>query len=99
MSGCTSKAVLVGGLLAPIGKPFLHHRDLAFLSGNDILRQFANLGVFPVFESDLGHINGALVVRDHAAHEIDVGIAGELDLHIGVHLVVRRLIIADNRVI
>ena len=99
MSGCTSKAVLVGGLLAPIGKPFLHHRDLAFLGGDDVLGQLANLRVFPMLENDTRHINRALVVRDHAAHEIDVGIAGELDLHIGVHLVVRRLIIADNRVI
>ena len=79
MSGCTSKAVLVGGLLAPIGKPFLHHRDLAFLGGDDVLGQLANLRVFPMLENDTRHINRALVVRDHAAHEIDVGIAGGTD--------------------
>ena len=99
MSGCTSKAVLVGGLLAPIGKPFLHHRDLAFLGGDDVLGQLANLRVFPMLENDTRHINRALVVRDHATHEIDVGVASELRSHPGVHLVVHGAIRGRGRTV
>ena len=33
----------------------------------------------------LGHVDSALVVRDHAAGEIDVGIAGVVNGHAAVH--------------
>ena len=56
-------------------EPGLHHLDLALLGFDDPLCQFAQLRILRVFELDLGHVDRTLVMRDHAAHEIDIGVA------------------------
>ena len=48
-------------------------------------------GSFPYFKDDVGHVDGALVMGDHAAHEVDVGVASQLDVHALVHLLIRCL--------
>jgi hypothetical protein len=44
-----------------------------------------------VLQDDSRHIDGALMVRDHAAREVRVGVAREGDVHVAVHLVVHIL--------
>ena len=41
-----------------------------------------------MFKRDLGHFDGALMMRDHALHESDVGIGIDADTHRLVHFVV-----------
>ena len=72
--------------LAVFLQPGLHLLDLGFLRGDDGLRQFAQFGILAVFQLHLGHVDRALMVRDHAADEIRVGIAAIGDHHVLVHL-------------
>ena len=86
-------------LLAVVAQPLVHHGDLAFLHGDDLLGQLVNLRVLAVLQRHLGHVDRALVVRDHATHEIDVGVASELRSHPGVHLVVHGAIRGRGRTV
>src|SRR6218665_2052140 len=58
-------------LLAVLVQPGFHEGDLALLRGDHILRQLADFRVLAVFQRDFGHVDGALMMRDHAAHEVD----------------------------
>jgi hypothetical protein len=75
-------------LLAAAGKPLLHHRNLTFLGLDHLFGEFADLWIIAVSNHDFRHIDRALMVRDHAAHEVDVGITGELDHHVLMHAVI-----------
>ena len=87
------------GLLAPIREPLLHLRDFLFLRLDDGLRQFAHFRIRAVIENNARHVDRALMVRDHAAQEIEICVAAELDRHVGVHAVVRDLIIANDGIV
>ena len=69
-------------------KPLFHPGDFAFLGGDDRFGEFAHVGVGAVFEDDAGHGDGALMVRDHAGDEIDIGVAGIVDIHGFMHLLI-----------
>ena len=86
-------------LLAAFSKPLIHHGDLAFLRRDNLLGQLADLRVLAVLQRHLGHVDRALVVRDHAAHEIDVGVSSELRSHPRVHLVVHGAIRGRGRTV
>lgn len=78
-------------LLPVLGQPFLHPGDFLFLRGDDVLREFPDFRIGAVLEHHFRHVDRALMVRDHAAHEIGVGVAAKGDSHIPVHFRVRRL--------
>ena len=68
-------------------QPHLHDVDLLFLGDDDFLGQPAQRRVLPVQQVRLGHVDGALVVRDHHGGEIVIGIAGHgRGHHVVVHL-------------
>src|SRR5690606_32016133 len=75
-------------LFAARGQPLLHHGDLALLGADHIFGKFARPGVLAVLQRHLGHVDGAPVMRNHAAHEVHVGVAAEVDHHVRVHAVV-----------
>lgn len=87
------------GLLATVSEPLLHERDFFLLRIDDGLRQFAHFGIGAVIENDAGHVDRALMVRDHAAQEIEVSVPAELNRHVRMHAVICDLIIANDRVI
>ncbi|OWV64825.1 hypothetical protein ATY76_21195 [Rhizobium sp. R339] len=76
-------------MLAAGLEPGVHLGDLRFLRLDHRFRKFADFGILAVLKLDLGHIDRALMVRDHSANEVHVGIAAILDHHILVHPVVR----------
>lgn len=86
-------------LLSALGKPLSHHGDLTFLSGHYLFGEPAHFGSGTMFEDDASHVDGALMVGDHAAHEIHICIACELNAHIGVHLVVGLGVGADDGIV
>jgi len=80
-------------------QPVLHGGDFNFLGGNDVLCELANPGVRAMPQHDARHVDGALMMRDHAAEEIQIRIPGELDRHSGVHPVVRLLVLTNDKVV
>ena len=76
------------GSLAVLGQPFPHHGDLAFLGLDHLFGEFADFRILAVLQLDPGHVDRPLVMGDHAADEIDIGIAGIFDRHVVVHLAV-----------
>src|SRR5690606_13561165 len=77
-----------GWLLAVIGEPLLHNGDLAFLGLDHLFGKFSNLGILTVFEHDFRHVDRSLVMRNHTAHEVDIGVARILYHHVfhhGIH--------------
>ena len=63
-----------------------HGGDLLLLVDDDLLGDAAELLVVAVAQFGLGHLDGALVVRDHHGGEIGVDVAGRLDRHAVHHL-------------
>ena len=39
-------------------------------------------------QDDPGHVDGALMMGNHALHEVAVNMAGQQNVHVGVHFVV-----------
>ena len=64
----------------------MHDVDLLLLGDDDLLGQPLQALVLAVAKLDERHVDGALVVRDHHAGEVPVGVAGEGHLHRAVHL-------------
>ena len=75
----------LSGLSAVFLQPVLHPGDFGLLRRNNPFGEFPDLGIAAMFQHDFGHGNRALMMRDHAANEIHVSIAGILDGHIRVH--------------
>jgi hypothetical protein len=63
-----------GGLVAV--QPGLHDPDFVLLLGDDPLRQVAQFRVLAVHQDGFGHVDGALVVRDHHRDEVVLRHAG-----------------------
>ena len=63
-------------------------RDLAFLRVDHFLRELSGPWVVAVLQFGFGHVDGALVVGEHAADEGDVDVGGlHALIHFGLHLV------------
>ena len=65
-------------------QPGVHLGDFLLLGGDHLPGKLQHLRVGAVSQRDLGHIDGALVVRNHRAHEVLIGVTGRGD---GTHLV------------
>jgi hypothetical protein len=76
--------------------PFLQESDFLLLRGDDLLCQLADLEAFAVLQDHPRHIDSALVVRDHAARKIKIGISGIRAAHIPVHLLARGPVALDS---
>jgi hypothetical protein len=63
----------------------MHHLDLRLLRGDDVLGQLPQRGILAIGKLDLRHVNGTLMVRNHPADEIDIGIAAVAHLHALMH--------------
>lgn len=61
-----------------MSEPVAQKGDLGLLGLDDVLGQGAQLGILAVFEDDARHVDGPLVVADHTAREVDVGVVAEL---------------------
>src|SRR5829696_8064933 len=76
------------GLTATRSKPFPHFGDLALLFPDHIRRPLLGLLVLAVLQDNLCHVDGALLVRDHAFDKGDVRIGVLVALrHRAVHFV------------
>src|ERR1700733_12274150 len=64
-----------------------HDRDLLLLGDDDFLSQATQLLVMAIAQQRPRHIDGALMMRYHHRHEVTVGIARRLHIHIRHHLV------------
>ena len=58
-------------------KPPVHKCNFAFLSSDNILRQFQYFRILRILEGNLRHINCSLMVRDHPFYEINICVAGQ----------------------
>ena len=56
-------------------KPRAHEGNLALLGLHDFLGELANFRILAMYEQDFRHVDRALMVGDHAAHEIGIGVA------------------------
>lgn len=65
-------------------EPRTHAGNFLLLCGHNMLREPAHLRIPAISKSHLSHCRRTLMVRDHAAHEVDVGIAGVTLAH-GLH--------------
>jgi len=63
--------------------------NFTLLRGDNALRHFPDGRILAVLQFDTRHVDGALMMRDHALHEIAIRIAGERDAHALVHRIVR----------
>ncbi|SUS05611.1 hypothetical protein DF3PB_20079 [uncultured Defluviicoccus sp.] len=79
-------------------QPRLHPGYFFLLCGDDLLGELADFWIPAVLEDDLSHVDRSLVVRDHPGDEVAIGVAGESDHHVAVHLFVCSLIRRDHRV-
>jgi len=50
------------------------------------LGELVHLQVLTVLQHHFGHVDRTLVMGNHAAHEVDVGISAKCDVHILMHL-------------
>jgi hypothetical protein len=64
------------GRFTPCLEPALHPADLRALCGGDILGQLGQLKTVGAAVDQPGHLDGLLVMRDHALHERHVGLIG-----------------------
>ena len=58
-------------------QPGAHQRDLALLGPDHRFREFSDFRIVAESKRDLGHVNGSLIVRDHAVHQVHIGIPSE----------------------
>src|SRR6266545_4372502 len=65
-----------GFRLAPASQPTPHVVDLLALGGGDVAGQLDQLGAGGAALDELGHLDGLLVMRDHALREGHVGLVG-----------------------
>ena len=86
--GCAVPPAVASDLLSALLEPLLHQGDFAFLRLDDLLGELSHLRILAEGQHGLGHVDRALVMRDHPLDEIDVGIAGERNRHRTVHLCV-----------
>src|SRR5262245_38168157 len=63
----------------------VHHRNLLLLVDDELLGEPLQALVFAVPQLNERHVDGPLVVRDHHAGEVAVGVAAEGDVHRRVH--------------
>ncbi|KAK0350586.1 hypothetical protein LTR94_028428, partial [Friedmanniomyces endolithicus] len=63
-----------------------HPDNFGFLGRNDLIGQITHVAGFAMLDGDLGHCERTLVVGDHSAQEVDVGVARVVDAHGLVHL-------------
>jgi hypothetical protein len=63
----------VGNRLSADGQPALHHADLVGLRDRDPLPQFPHRVAARSRREQFRHVDGLLMVTDHALHELDVG--------------------------
>jgi hypothetical protein len=61
--------------LPQTAQPAFHLGDLLALAAHDAVGELAQLGPVGVGVDQLGHLDGLLVVGDHALGEEDVGVA------------------------
>lgn len=66
-------------------QPHTHYRDLALLSSDNRFGKPPDLRIATEGEHYLCHIDGALMMRDHAVYEISVSISSEGDIHRFMH--------------
>ena len=64
----------VGHGLAAIAQPGLHHRDLVALADDDALAEDRDVLARAVRRRPAGHDHGLRVMRNHARHEVHVGV-------------------------
>jgi hypothetical protein len=62
-----------------------HGRNLLLLSDDNLLSKASDLFVPAIPEHSQGHVDGALMVRNHHRNEIPVNVARRPDRHIGHH--------------
>src|SRR5262245_2790005 len=63
----------------------VHHRNLLLLVDDDLLGEPLQALIFAVPQLDERHVDRPLVVRNHHAGEVAVGVASEGDVHRHVH--------------
>ena len=63
----------IGHRLAALGKPVLHEADLVTLRGLDTPGDIEQLGIVRPRADQRRHLQGLMVMRDHVAHEPDIG--------------------------
>ena len=62
-----------------------HHGDFLALFDDDALREAAKAFILAETQLDLGHVDSALMVRDHHGGEIAIWIAGVSKRHRAMH--------------
>ncbi|MNT33614.1 hypothetical protein D3C72_1695500 [compost metagenome] len=68
------------------GEPGLHQTDFVLLVSDDALCQVAQFRIAGVEQQCLGHVDGALVMRDHHRDEVMIGLAVHgCGAHAGIH--------------
>ena len=67
--------VASGTALPAIAQPLLHHRDLVALPDDDALAQDRDVLAGAVRRRPARHDDRLRVMRNHAGHELDVGVA------------------------
>lgn len=71
-----------------LGQPVLQEGDFGLLCANDLFGQGTNVRIVTMLQGNAGHFDGALMVWDHAAGKVEVGVTTELDVHLLVHALV-----------
>jgi hypothetical protein len=69
-------------LQVPFLAPLLHLLDLLFLGDNDVLCELLSPQVLALLGSDLCHLYGALVMRNHRVYKALVGVFAILHDHL-----------------
>jgi hypothetical protein len=74
-AGVDADCISLADLFRVLLQPIFHLRDFLFLIDDDFLGQGPDGRILAVRQLHLGHIDRALMMRDHAADKIQVGVA------------------------